>query len=124
MLRQAFSLAEDLLKRLALRDRRGGARYRPDRQAPGYATVICGDRQWRAEICNLSCEGISLQVPEAVPVGSLVSVALSNKSGLFARTLEVRVVHVRPSADGYPVFGGSFTAERLTAADLAAILTN
>jgi hypothetical protein len=50
-------------------------------------------------------------------------VDLSNKSGLFAKTLRVRVLHLHASATGYPIFGGAFTSDRLTTDDLCALLT-
>jgi hypothetical protein len=123
MFRQAFSLAEELLKRLGQRDRRGGQRYCPGRHGPCLAIVHHGERAWPAEVDNISEEGIRLEIPEALPPGTEVEVDLSNKCGLFAKTLRVRVLHLHASAAGFPVFGGAFTEERLTTQDLCALLT-
>jgi hypothetical protein len=87
------------------------------------ATVAHDGRRWSARLCNVSCEGISLQIPDSLPVGSTVTVELSSKSGLFARTLEVRVTHTRTLLDGCHIFGGCFTSARLTPEEVAALLT-
>jgi len=123
MLRRALFLAEEVLKRLTLRDRRQAKRYQPERPAPCVAVVHFGEQQWKAQVCNLSSEGISLETPQPIPVGSLVKVDLSNKCGLFSRTLEVRVLHIRGTTDGHPVFGGTFPTDRLGAEELFALLT-
>jgi hypothetical protein len=104
------------------RNRRAHARS-PSGGTSALATVAYGGRTWSCQVRSVSGEGVSLQVPEAVPVGSVVTVALSTESGLFARTLEVCVRRVHTLLDDYHVLDGAFTSGRLAAGDLAALLT-
>src|SRR5262249_49616296 len=105
----------------AQRDRRARHRHQ-SASTSALATVAYAGRTWRTRVRNVSSEGVSLQAPEPVPVGSLVTVCLSTKSDLFARTLEVRVLHAHALADGRHVFGGNFGSARLAAEEVTALL--
>jgi hypothetical protein len=97
--------------------------YRTGHGTPARATVVQGGQRWAAEVCNVSGAGVSLRVPELVPVGSLVTVELSNAHGGFTRALGLRVLYAHAAAAGRPIIGGSFHAGHLTDEDLAALLT-
>jgi PilZ domain len=122
MPRQASSHVRRIPDGLGQRDRRADRRYQSS-STSALATVVHGGQRWGARVCNVSCDGISLQVPEPLPVGTVVTVEMGTKSGLFARTLEVRVLHARTLLDGCHVLGGCFTSGRLAPEDLAALLT-
>jgi hypothetical protein len=108
---------------LVLSNRRANFRYQSGRGTSARATVVYDRQRFPAEVCNASCDGISLRVPEPVPAGSVVTVELSNADGRFARTMRLRVLHAHAAADGSHVIGGGFHACRLTAEDLASLLT-
>jgi PilZ domain len=108
---------------LVVSNRRANFRYQSGRGTSARATVAYDRQRLPAEVCNASCDGISLRLAEPVPAGSLVAVELSNADGRFARTMRLRVLHAHAAADGSHVIGGSFHACRLTADDLASLLT-
>ncbi len=118
---QDLSLLREALDNAGRRDRRAVPRH-PLAGTSARATVTYAGRDWEARVWNISCDGLCLQVPEPVSVGSLVAVALSSTSGRFARTLEVRVLHAHTTVDGCHIFGGSFGSDRLDPDDVAALL--
>jgi hypothetical protein len=104
-------------------DRPASFTYRTGHGTQARAAVVHGGHRWAAEVCNVSGVGVSLRVPELVPVGSLVTVELSSADGRFARALGLRVLYAHAAAAGRPIIGGSFHAGRLTDEDLASLLT-
>jgi hypothetical protein len=87
------------------------------------ATVGHGEASLPAEVLNVSAGGVCLLVAGPVPVGSRVAVSLGGAGGGLARTLDLDVLHARPTLGGRHVIGGSFAEGGLTPGDLAGLLT-
>jgi hypothetical protein len=74
-----------------------------------------------AKIINSSAGGLGLLVDREIPQGSLLNVELPRPQGRAARSVLVRVVHVRGKPGGYWILGCAF-AKELAAAELLAVL--
>lgn len=76
---------------------------------------------WDAQVCDLSVTGVGLLVSRRFEPGSILTVVLSDKSGDFSRTRQVRVMHVT-KADGEGWFIGGELLEKLARDEVKRLL--
>ena len=80
-------------------ERRVSVRYRCERPATSRAFISNSYRTLKAHIVDLSCEGIGLVLPEALEVGTRLTLELEG-TGLIEVELLAEVVYNRQQADG------------------------
>jgi hypothetical protein len=89
-------------------DRRAAERF------PVTANTTCefaaplGEDLGPTRIKNVSTNGIGLLVSRPVQPGTMLTVAVVNKSKSFSKIMLVQVVHVTPSQGGTYLVGGQF----------------
>lgn len=104
-------------------DRRSDQRYVLAPEARCVVVVATPGNRLNAQLRDVSTGGVGLVLEARVEPGALVHVELSNRSGLFARSLPLLVVHVAEMDSGQYLIGGAFGPERLSTDEVRALLS-